>query len=275
MKNDKKDKQQKQQAETVGELVDRLKAKYGPRVIMRGSEVPPIEFVSTGIKELDEACNGGWPKGRVVEVWGPKSAGKTSLVLHVIAAMQRADPKVKIAYFDLENTYTKEWASQLGVDTERLIRVGAMYAEDLGDLLVKMVRKRWGMVVVDSIIGLLPGKELERSLDTATPGVLAMMLSRILPKVIVLQGQSPTIVVLVNQVRDKFGLPMYGEGAKSPGGHALEHFDSLKIRVQRKGPVEKNGERIGHEIALKVIKSKVGIEDKDCRVKFIWGKGFR
>jgi recombination protein RecA len=268
-----KDKPSARLRDDVAELFKKLRDAYGPNVIKLGSQVKPVRFRSTGIKSLDEIMGGGLPEGRIVELWGPKSAGKSSVLFGAIAAIQRDDPKAKIAYFDLENTYDATWAAQLGVATDKIVRVGAMYAEHVGDLVVAMVRRQWTLVAIDSIVGLLPGKELERSLDTATPGILAMMLSRILPKVIVLQGQSPTILVLVNQVRDNIGF-MFGAGTKSPGGHALEHFDSLKVRVQRKDPIKKGDKQIGYEMALRVLKSKVGVEGRSCVVDFLWGKGF-
>lgn len=273
----------------LADLVRVLRKKYGPNAIALGSDVAPLGRVSTGIEKLDEILRGGWPVGRITEVWGPQSAGKTTLLMRAIAALQKANPKARVAYFDLENTYDEPWAVKCGVNTKRLLRIGAMAAEEAGELLVKMVRDKWDMAIVDSVVELLPGKELERKVEEQSYAVVAGVLSRLLPKIVVLQSSSPTILLLVNQVRDKIGF-FLGHAAKSPGGHAMFHLDSLKLRVQRKEPIlgsmltkrmakaagiehAKAGKKYGFEMAIKVVKSKVSREGEECRVPVLFDLG--
>jgi len=263
------------QAKTLDELIEDVRRKFGKGALVFGSELVPVERVSTGISKLDKVLGGGWPKGRITEIWGPQSAGKSSLVYACIAAVQKADPKAKIAYFDQENTFSPDWAELFGIDLKRLVRVAALPAEVVGELIVKMVRAKWDMVVVDSVVELLTQKELERGAEEASYAVVASFLSRLLPKIVILQSNSPTVVLLVNQVRDKIGF-FLGAGEKSPGGHALFHLDTLKLRVQRKGFIESDkGKRIGIEVAMKLVKSKLGGEQNECRLQLVWGKGFR
>lgn len=217
------------------------------------------------------------------------SAGKTTLVYIAIAACQRANPKAMIAYFDLENTFEKTWAEKCGVDTGRLLVVGPVPAEKVEALLLKFVRERWAMAVVDSIVEMIPQDVLEKEAGKQDYAVVARVMSRVIPKLTVLQGMSPTIVLMVNQVRDKIGF-MFGEGQRGPGGHALHHADSLKLRVQRTSAL-KGGDltkemlhalglkradpakKYGYNLAVKVIKSKVSREGEECRLHVLFDHG--
>lgn len=278
-------------ASELADLIKSLRKKYGPEAISLGSEVKPVGRMPTGLSKLDTITAGGWPTGRIIEVWGPQSAGKSTLMYRTIAACQQANPKARVAYFDLENTFVETWAAKCGVDTKRMLRIGAMTAEEAGELLLKMVRNKWDMVIVDSVVELLPERELKKKVGEQSYAIVATVLSYLLPKIVVLQSSSPTVVLLVNQVRDKIGF-FLGAGAKSPGGHALFHLDSLKLRVQRKEPITgalldptltkivegmglkvKPKKEYGYVMAIRVVKSKVSREKEECRVPVIFGHG--
>lgn len=220
------------------------------------------------------------------------SAGKSTLMFRSIAAIQKADPKSRIAYFDLENTFDTEWAVKCGITLNRLLHVKAVTAERAGDLLLRLVRDNWTMVIVDSLVELIPKDVLEKETGKATYAPVANVLSALLPKVVVLQSNSPTVVVMVNQVRDLIGW-FLGKGKKSPGGNALYHIDSLKLRVQRKEPIwgsllspgwAKHLEQIGimkpkpkkeygYVMAIKVVKSKVSREGEMCLLPVLFDIG--
>lgn len=258
--------------ETLEELIVRLRGKYGEKAIMLGKDVKPPRRWSTGIEELDRITGGGWPEGRIIEIWGPEKAGKTTLVLKSIAAMQQKNPGAYAAYFDLENTFMPDWAKKCGVDLNRFIHIKAMAAEDMGNLAVRFIRRKWSMVAIDSVVEILPSKVLERGLDEEVYAPQARMLSVMLPKIVVLQSRSPTVVLLVNQVRDKIGFHM-GDDLKQPGGHALAHLVSFLIKVQRKKQIKVDDRVLGFEMALRILKTKLSIEGEECRCIFKFGKG--
>ncbi len=257
------------------EIIEQLRDKFGSAAVQLGKDVPPISWVSSGVEKLDKMTGGGWPRGRLVEVWGPQSAGKTTIALYSCAAVQRLDPKAEVAYFDLENRFNPEWAKICGVDLNRFWRISAIPAEGALDLLIAYVKKEWPLVVVDSVVELLPEKVLKKDADEKTYSPVANVLSANLPKIVVLQTQSPTVVMLLNQVRDKVGF-MFGTGQKAPGGQALFHLDSIRLRVQRKSRITLPGEekkQVGIETAITVVKSSVGPEGRECRLGIMQGKG--
>jgi recombination protein RecA len=273
----------------MADYILRLRKKYKKDVVIKAKDVLPPGRISTGIAELDAVIEGGLPMGRVIEVWGPESAGKSSFILKIIAALQQRDPKAKIALYDLENTFDQAWAKRHGVDVERLFVVKGMPVDDFEPLFLRMIREHWDLVIADSVVQMLPEKELAKASDKGTVGVLAGVLSRLLPKVIVLQSMSDTTVVLTNQVRDKIGY-YFGGGKGSPGGHALAHDVSLKIRVQRKDKLlgkdltpemltflgikkAQPDKEYGYVMALKVVKSKVSTEGEECRIPVLFGRG--
>ena len=275
--------------EKVAKLV---RKEYGPSAVTTGDKVPDVERVPTGFARLDKILRGGWPKGRIIEVWGPQSAGKTMLLMRTVAVLQAANPKARIVYFDLENTFDKAWASKFGVNLQRLFVVKAVPAERAGDLLLRVIRDKWDMAIVDSVVEMIPEKVLGKDTGQQTYAPVATVLSALLPKVVVLQSNSPTIVILVNQVRDNIGF-FLGKGTKSPGGNALYHLDSLKLRVQRKEPItgalltpalEKRlteygvakilpKKDYGYVMAIKVVKSKVSKEKEFCLLPVLFDIG--
>lgn len=259
--------------DSLDKIIGELREKYDPEVIQVASSVKPVARLSTGLAKLDRIIGGGWPMGRITEIWGPQSSGKSSLLYVSIAHLQRTNPEAKIAYFDQENTLDVQWAQTLGVDLGRMLHVRAMAADDVIRLVTKLIRRRWDLCIVDSVVELLPEKYLKREVgEGQTYAPVAQVLSQFLPKVVVMQSSSPTTLILVNQVRDKIGF-YAGAGQKAPGGQALFHLDSLKLRVQRREWIEKGDKKIGYRMSIRVIKSKVGQEQKATTLDMIFGKG--
>lgn len=272
-------------AKSIPKLGRDIQKKYGAALFMLASQYEDPERLPTGLEDLDAILRGGWPKGRISEAWGPQSSGKSTIVLVTIAAVQRmkpgfnkdGSPKVRIAYFDQENTFSPSWAKKHGVDLDRLYLVKALPAEEAGELMLKMIRAKWDLLIVDSIVELLSEKELEKKLSEDSVAALARVLAKLLPKVIHLQSVSPTVLLLVNQVRDDIGsrASFYiGGGSKAPGGQTLYHLDSLRLRIQRKEFIkDKDGLKIGAVVAIKVVKSKVSKEQEECRVFILFDRG--
>jgi recombination protein RecA len=272
--------------DTLEKLLIELSGKYGKNAIQPASEMQPLGRIPTGVRALDEILGGGWPKGRVSVLWGPNNAGKTTLALATVAQVQKIWPasltaKIPVMWHDQENTFEPRWAESLGVDTTRMTRHAPMAAEDAGDLIIQYVRERVPLVVVDSIIEMIPEKSLQRGSGEQEYSPVARFLSSWLPKLVVLQGRSPTVLLFINQVRDKIGF-FFGDTDNDPGGHALRHLASLKLKIMRKGFIKGKGRdaegksidvKIGYSTAIKVIKSKVGGETKECRYDLLFGKG--
>lgn len=261
-------------------LLAEIREKYGRGSVSLGSEVKSPERLSTGLKALDEILGGGWPKGRISEVWGPNNAGKSTLALVTAAATQRhflagtgfAHCDIPVMWFDQENTYEPIWAARLGIDPLRLRHHGPMAAEDPGDLILQYVRENVPLIVVDSVITMIPEKSLLRASGESEYSPVARFLSSWLPKVVVLQGRSPTVVILVNQVRDRIGF-FFGETERSPGGHVLSHLETVKLKVARRGFIKKGDVKVGYEAAVKIVKSKVGGETREMRFYVSFAQG--
>lgn len=261
----------------LDKLLIEMSEKYGKKAIMLASDVQPPGRIPTGVRALDEILGGGWPQGRISVLWGPNNAGKSTLALATVAEVQKLWPADKgfgipVMWHDQENTFEPRWAESLGVDTKRMTRHAPMAAEDAGDLIIQYVRARVPLVVVDSIIEMLPEKSLTRGSGEHEYSPVARFLSGWLPKLVVLQGNSPTVLLFINQVRDKIGF-FFGDTDNDPGGHALRHLASLKLKIFRKGFIKKGDAKIGYSTAIKVIKSKVGGETKECRYDLLFGKG--
>lgn len=270
----------------LDKLLVELGAKYGKGAISLGSQVSPPERLPTGVAALDAILGGGWPKGRISVLWGPNNAGKSTLALATAAAVQKIWPvektsRIPVMWHDQENTWEPEWAKMLGVDLDRIKRHVPMAAEDVGDLVVQYVRERVPLVVVDSIIEVIPEKSLLKASGEQEYSPVARFLSSWLPKLIVLQGRSPTVLLFTNQVRDRIGF-YFGEVDTDPGGQALRHLASVKLKIVRRGFITERGRdaagkaadvKVGYETAIKVVKSKVGGETKECRYQLLFGRG--
>jgi len=256
------------------QTIKELKEEFGDKAVQRGDEVAPLEFLSTGVSKLDEMIGGGWVKGKISELWGPKSSGKSTMAQITCATVLKSNPKSEVAYFDLENGFDPAWGfGVLGIDPKRFWRISAIPAEGVMDLVVSYIKKEWPLVVIDSVIEMLPKKVLQKRADEETYAPVAKILSANLPKLIVLQTGSPTSVLLLNQVRDKMGV-MFGSNQGEPGGKALAHLQSLLIRVQRKSAIENQNKQLGIETALKVLKSRVGqFEGNECRIAIMKFRG--
>lgn len=266
---------EKTNQEKLDALLADLRKKYGPLVGAAASLVPEVGRLSTGAPALDSILSGGWPKGRIIEVWGPRSVGKSLLCLYGAKAAIEANPKVDkpVVWFDQENTFEKTWAAKLGVNLDQVLFAPAMAGEDAGDLLLHYIRMNKPLIIIDSVIEMIPEKELVRGTGEESYSPVARLLSRLLPKIVVMQGRSPSILLVTNQVRDRVGF-FFGETERASGGRALEHYDSVKVKMKRMGFFKKGDQKVGYELALKLIKSKVGNEQAECRLWVSFERGF-
>lgn len=235
-----------------------IEKNFGKGAIMRlGDDIPVnVEAISTGSLSLDLALGiGGVPRGRIVEIYGPESSGKTTLALHILASAQKEGGEV--AFIDVEHALEPAYARALGVDIDSLLISQPDTGEQALEITEQLVRSgALDVVVVDSVAALLPRSELEGEMGESSVGVIARLMSQALRKLAGTVSRTNCIVVFINQLREKIGV-MYGNPETTPGGRALKYFSSVRIDVRRIETLKVGGEMIGNRTRAKIVKNKV------------------